>query len=498
MIDLMKKELIEKYKSKAPEIEDEIKEFSAIRIKRLDAEQTLNDLKEQYQTKNIFSRLIGKKQYQRDIQSISLIIAQLETDISERENSNIFGRLNNLARNIENIESAKTLNELVTLTDTSLEELVSSALANPKKYCLREEDKKIISVSRDDKIYSSVDELVLVHKTEFMPTNNRVASNLYKGVEHAKSFVLDKTRRDYSIREFRNTVHFCLNGEVSSHPYGNFDERKYAVVLPLTEELVKKIVSFNVVDTYFYDFVSLENGYILCPLEEFDLVSASNPSVNVYPYVGKNVDQFADALVTLLGYQVEEVGMWSWANTFGNKRVIQVQEKYNLECSVHSFSADHTDEKTKNAVENSEKVMQILMNHIKDSYTNPIEIFDEIGKIMSNNDVLSSYYYDNFNDHSIRDTYSTTEDEILNDICMNLKNILSEDMLRAWKEILKDKVFFSNEGTTRIKTFRRDRVTDYMMFIDYYSEYFPEITSEQLLEYYNSYRDVGKDKEKVS
>jgi|GEM_PF-3484427 len=92
----------------------------------------------------------------------------------------------------------------------------------------------------------SDNDFVLVHRTNRLP----------KGVINP-SMQSDRLRA---------TVHFSLNGPVTSHHWGNWKDCKYTVLIPLSaldEETKKRIVTFNPVDTYFLGSVKLPKGTVI-------------------------------------------------------------------------------------------------------------------------------------------------------------------------------------------------------------------------------------------
>lgn len=100
--------------------------------------------------------------------------------------------------------------------------------------------------------------LIAVHKTNYLPNqkqikatgNSRFSRSDFKegnfGADHAAAT--------------RQTVHFSLNGPVSSHLQGNWDSTKYGVLVPLDKIQGDKIVAVRGEDTYAYGNVPLNRG----------------------------------------------------------------------------------------------------------------------------------------------------------------------------------------------------------------------------------------------
>lgn len=83
-----------------------------------------------------------------------------------------------------------------------------------------------IKIDNTNKKIRMIDDLIMVHKTDFPPTGAIITpreSN--KPTKKSDIISLDGEERDfeYSSVPSRNSIHFCLNGGVRSHPGGNCD-----------------------------------------------------------------------------------------------------------------------------------------------------------------------------------------------------------------------------------------------------------------------------------
>jgi len=182
-------------------------------------------------------------------------------------------------------------------------------LVREGKIVLTEEDKTILYNSSD---FKSLSELCLVHKCDYMPYNNEIKSALSSGGESIRSFKIGSESYDYTHKEQRYTVHFAVNGEVGSHDMGNWDIRRYAIIIPF-ECLVNNLVSACSCDSFVRDKAPLnEECYILCPKDEVEKVRKNNNLVNIIPYEGNNVSGFANAVISFLGYKCEKISNHEW------------------------------------------------------------------------------------------------------------------------------------------------------------------------------------------
>lgn len=100
--------------------------------------------------------------------------------------------------------------------------------------------------------------LIAVHKTDYLPNQQQIKTRA--NATHT-SYELDGGKISPNRAEaVRQTVHFTLNGPVSSHMDGNWDNKKYAVLLPLEKIMKDKVVGFRGEDTFSFGNVPLNRG----------------------------------------------------------------------------------------------------------------------------------------------------------------------------------------------------------------------------------------------
>lgn len=208
---------------------------------------------------------------------------------------------------------------------------------------LTEEDKKaIIEIPREYK-EKGMESIVLVHKTDYIPHGSKIRSN-----REAKAIAgtIDAKFNDGSdykidVPSKRRTVHFSMNGEVGSHSYGNWDNKKYAIIIPFNDIPKENIASANPEDTWTKDSVRLtDNTWILCPKGEKKQVQAENPDINIIEYEGECVSDYANSFVTNLGYRYEDVGVHSWNDEKSSEEICEVISDNGFRRSVHYYSKE--------------------------------------------------------------------------------------------------------------------------------------------------------------
>ena len=208
---------------------------------------------------------------------------------------------------------------------------------------LTEEDKKaIIEIPREYK-EKGMESIVLVHKTDYIPHGSKIRSN-----REAKAIAgtIDAKFNDGSdykidVPSKRRTVHFSMNGEVGSHSYGNWDSKKYAIIIPFNDIPKENIAAANPEDTWTKDSVRLTvNTWILCPKGEKKQVQAENPDINIIEYEGECVSDYANSFVTNLGYRYEDVGVHSWNDEKSSEEICEVISDNVFRRSVHYYSKE--------------------------------------------------------------------------------------------------------------------------------------------------------------
>lgn len=149
---------------------------------------------------------------------------------------------------------------------------------------------------------------------------------------------------------YRSTKHFTLNGLVSSHMYGNFDNNPFIIIDPLSEHINKEnILSVNEADTYFQISrekpMQLSNkAELMMPVEEY--LKRKNDRKFQKQLCGYKLTLFAgdekkavDMKLKQMGYIPEDIGMWGYDfRGFGevmNNAVSELSQTYNVPIAVH-------------------------------------------------------------------------------------------------------------------------------------------------------------------
>lgn len=173
-------------------------------------------------------------------------------------------------------------------------------------------------------------DIALVRVTDHLPDDNRLfsLSNVpfvakmndlahetiasffeEQGLSYAES---KQKAREYSplSTQYRSSIHFCLNGPVSSHSYGNFEGNPFVIIEPFKEhEHDSNILAVRGEDTYFQDSVILSDEAIILVDENYaDRVLYSGVDLNKVVFYRGNQEQAVGVMLTRMGIVPELVG----------------------------------------------------------------------------------------------------------------------------------------------------------------------------------------------
>lgn len=174
----------------------------------------------------------------------------------------------------------------------------------------------------------SIEDLVLVRTTDGFPFEKKVLTP-----EHSKVVLKDypttmkyvifnllkekygeeweKYQELFKIEQIekRHTIHFCINGLVVSHDYGEFNDRDFVIIDPLKYHLDdENLKSMRAEDTYFTDDIMLsDESAIMMTKEKYESIK-DDPlyidvlqNMNVFCYEGDQYLAISKVLNTL-GY----------------------------------------------------------------------------------------------------------------------------------------------------------------------------------------------------
>jgi len=303
-----------------------------------------------------------------------------------------------------------------------------------------------------------LDKYVLVRLVDYCQENNELKSNKQNNVKGKLHSFLG----DIEVLNARDTIHFTVNGHVTSHSLGNWDIRKYAIIIPFKEFLDKnkeRVVLTNVEDFYVRNNVQLpENAIILAPTQEIEEVQSKNQNVNVIGYNGDNVVPYVDKLLEMMGYQTYKIGEHGYYDFSNGGYAYDFQKQFdsdmknlNIQNDLHDHDSSF-DNDLETVIIRSEFVHNFLKK-LKETYNNIP--YDQIFNMISNLKISSTEDYINFESENIsskrffdnlnvygknsvtsRDFFSNLNIYKRNSMTSNINDAKNQNML---KEYLKER-----------------------------------------------------------
>lgn len=171
---------------------------------------------------------------------------------------------------------------------------------------LRKEDRGKIANGNAQKKIESLSDLVMVHLTDYIPKDGIISSSKDAGVMGESILQIGGQEFTIPVPSERDTVHFCMNGEVSSHKLGDWSEMKYAIIVPLDKVDSQNIIGGMTVDTYTRGSFHIPQGsYILCPQTEMEnineLITDNNTYQEAYTYLHRTMGcDFSTPITSIL------------------------------------------------------------------------------------------------------------------------------------------------------------------------------------------------------
>jgi len=214
-------------------------------------------------------------------------------------------------------------------------------------------------------------DIALVRVTDHLPVNGKVLSIaevpfVYKMNDLAHEAIYEvlkeqglsyeETRtmaREISplSTQYRSSIHFCLNGVVSSHMQGNFEGNPFVIIEPFTEhENDNNILSVRGEDTYFQDSLQLSNKAVILVDEKYAEKVIDTNIQNDYEIVFYRGDQktAVDTVLLNMGIVPEIIGKDYIIDSKTSDYIRGFIREKEYPCDKHCFSKSYRedDEKT--------------------------------------------------------------------------------------------------------------------------------------------------------
>lgn len=172
--------------------------------------------------------------------------------------------------------------------------------------------------------FESTSDIVMVHKTNYAPKSERIESRHSGGVLHDCSITLGGEEYSFTCKSGRDTVHLSANHEVGANDGGSWSKMKYAVVIP---------------------FEDLKEHSTICPKGESVAIQRENPNVTIIEYEGEFVQDYANMLISELGYKLELGNDHGFEDTRQASKYFDIMAQEGLSVQSHFHSEDKENEK---------------------------------------------------------------------------------------------------------------------------------------------------------
>lgn len=278
------------------------------------------------------------------------------------------------------------------------------------------------SAEYTDKEYT-IEDCVLVRTTDIFPSNQVIQTPLNaKACSKGESFyigdIIHKKLKQkypkYSIDEsecekfneelnkyyvcyqsHRSTIHFCINGLVGSHAYGNFENRSFIIIDPLKYHLDNSLKGLRVEDTYFNDDMRLSNECVILIKEEvFKSISNNaqylNELKNFKVYVFKGDEQIAlKEVLKDLGYDSFMVNSHGYSNGLDQSlaagKMYNYINKFALQNNIGSdrhYYSKIKEEDDNKLFEHTKEVDKKHILYLLDNLNIPTELRENIKQVL--------------------------------------------------------------------------------------------------------------------
>lgn len=228
-----------------------------------------------------------------------------------------------------------------------------------------------------------LNDFALVRTTDFLPqdgillplcsepfvthTNNVASSVIFKLLQ--ENYNLDPfNEEDYKklkemankysplSSQYRSTIHFTLNGLVSNHSKGEFDNRNFIIIDKLTNHLGKEdFCSLRMEDTFVKGpFKLSSDAVILINKDKYGELLKDNPWLNDYHVTLFTGDEKAatEEVLLNLGITPEDIkehgAEYSNRTPLHKEALARLAKTYNCELEKHVYSKEYRDDDEKN------------------------------------------------------------------------------------------------------------------------------------------------------
>ena len=191
--------------------------------------------------------------------------------------------------------------------------------------------------------YKGLQDFILVHRTDRMPTDNRLKS-VAEEEKIVMQYPFNGKIYEFSHEGGKNSIQYVLNNEIQ---IGDWKDCKYTVMIPFSDVPKELVGGVSPGNTYTISGVDLtKNCYILCRRGEAEELRRNNSKLafnNIIECEGNNIEGASKILMKLLGYRVEEPNSImeydSWKDKESEEIMKDIMEKNGFEYKGYTEDA---------------------------------------------------------------------------------------------------------------------------------------------------------------
>ena len=287
-----------------------------------------------------------------------------------------------------------------------------------------------------DKKYDEykLEDLVLVRATDIFPKDKIITTPINgNATEYATSSILGEAINELLKEEYhdidkylseekkyhviyetlRSTIHFCINGLVSSHSLGIFDNKPYIIIEPLKYHIKdNSLLSLRAEDTYFNDNMYLSNdAFIIIREEEYNKIKNNKEYTNtleqfknVFVYSGNNEKKAIKEALEKLGYDSFIINNNGYVDGLSDNTsasvmyeyIYTLRKEYNISSTIH-FNSELNIEEANKRNELGKKIDLEHFFYIINNSNLPKELIEVINNLYNEDEIdIENGYNDKY------------------------------------------------------------------------------------------------------
>lgn len=326
---------------------------------------------------------------------------------------------------------------------------------------LHRENQPIVLEKEDDiqnpeKKFFSLQDFILIHRTDRMPTDNRLKS-IAEEEKDSIRYPFNGTLYEFPCECKKNSLQYTLNHELQA---GSWKDCQYTIMIPFADVPKELIGGVSPGNSYTIGGIDLtKNCYVLCQKGKAEELRRSNPKLalfNILEWENEDLEGASHILMKLLGYRVEEpeneIAYDSWKDKKSQEMMKTIMEQNGFEYKGYTKEAMQKE----NALRGINAMVAIYLG-IKDNGL--VSNLEDVGSILKQFN-FSPYSQEQLKYINLLFSKLEREDIILEPEKKNfIQNLLSQDAssLETWLcdsfncEACPDLVDFTKESLKKHK-----------------------------------------------